>query len=215
MRLLSPQEWRHFLNHSNISAKDVLTNSVTAKDKRRVFHVIEAAFGGENIIHDTSLPVEWLGNERIPSSSQQTREIMWDLVQLGFRYELTELDRSLVPIEASDVDAKTVAEATRRREIQAVFQDRPAVPQSLPVAGGTGLWAIDIKDRTASLEALRMLVSRWPDAPAALRNANLKATDSVQYLVKMERLICRYYVQKFWKTAGRAAIVPRHFPFAA
>lgn len=213
-RPLTPQEWRHFLNHSDISAKDVQTESMTARDKRRVFDVIAAAFGHENIIHDSSLPVEWLGNERIPSSLQQTREIMWDLVQLGFRYELTELDRSLAPIEVSDVDAKIVAEATRRREIQAIFQDRPAVPRSLPVADRAGLWATEIKDRVASLEALRALVSRWPDAPTALRNAHLNDTDTVQHLVEMERLICQYYVQTFWEIAGRAAIVPRHFPFA-
>ncbi|KAF7793828.1 hypothetical protein EIP86_004949 [Pleurotus ostreatoroseus] len=207
LRPLKPSEWREYLNMAEWSTKDLESGTATASRKRRIFDIFERVFGTESAVTDTTENLLWFDKPWDPNSTQQTREIMWEIIELGFRCELIQLDHHLVPSGSAEDD-----ENSREAMIQEVFCGRPLIPKGPPSAASAGLGSVDIKDRITALEALRKVLARWPDAPIVIRKSSLKMTDSEKHLRKMERKISCYYVQMYWEAGGRAAIIPRHFP---
>ena len=136
-------------------------------------------------------------------TARQAKEITWELAELGFRSELWELDLILVP------------GADQRRERDplffGVFADIIARDQWPPKR--LGLASPVLSERVKPLDALRRLLSRWPSAPDAIRNAPpLHATTTDEEVRELEDVMCRYYTQTIWETAGRAATILRVFP---
>ena len=163
-------------------------------------------------MYNPRVQLKWFDADVAPDSLQQIREIMWELSELGFRYELLALDCHFVSYADKGL-AQDTYETMRRRMIQAVCADRPAIITALPTAN-IGLAAPDLLQRAPCLEALRQVISRWPTAPEEIKNAGDLTKADATTLAEMENILCRYYVQTFWETAGRAATIPRTFPVA-
>lgn len=210
---LNPSEWREFLNFSAIGLKESTTKQTHhAIRRRKVFEMFQLAFGADNVLDD-SAEVQWLGQPLLSStevSQELMQQVLCELSAVGFRYELTELDRYLVPTSSEPYELR---EAMRRRMIQKVFPSkRSFLLEALP-AKNEGLAALDIRDRAESLEALRLIISRWPCVPTHVKSSvPLTGAIPVIALEQMEREVFKCYVQAFWGAAGRAAVLPRRFP---
>ena len=156
---------------------------------------------------------EWFGTGIQNLRPKTVQQIAWEVHHIGFRLELRHLDRTLVRMPLS-VDRETWRAAEERRDklLQEVFAGRPLTSDTLSAAN-TGLEAEDIRDRAASLDALRRLVLRWPEVPNAVRDcpALTSATPGAA-LLQAERDLTQYYCQMFWEHGGRAPIVPRRLP---
>ena len=77
-----------------------------------------------------------------------------------------------------------------------------------------GLGAPTIASRRGALEAFRTLLSRWPQVPPVVTGTPLVQTTADLTVLEVEYEMCRFYLQTFWEVAGRAATIPREFPFA-
>ena len=136
-------------------------------------------------------------------TARQAKEITWELAELGFRSELWELDLTLVP----NADRKS----ERNPLFAGVFEDYMVRDRWPPLR--LGLASPVLSERVKPLDALRRLLSRWPSAPDAIRNAMpLESTTPDSVVLELEDALCRYYTQTLWETAGRAATILRVFP---
>ena len=135
--------------------------------------------------------------------------IAWELHEVGFRCELTELDLYLVPSGESDL----VADQERRQLIGAVFPaQRGLVLQQLPAAPD-GLASLEARARAPYLEALRQVLCRWPFVPDVLKNSvPFPSISSLVMFGERELQLLLFYCQTFFEVCGRAPIVPRCIP---
>ncbi|KAJ3531604.1 hypothetical protein NM688_g7551 [Phlebia brevispora] len=211
-----PQEWREYLNYASWSEADMAKCTLTAQRKRRVFEIFEGAFGSENISLGKNDQQKWFRSAWSPSDKQQMREIMWELCDLGFRYELTELDRHFVPSAESDVSRRESQEAGRHRLIQRVFCGRPMILSALPVRN-EGLAAPDIRDRAESLGALLMVMKGWPNVPSEITGSPpLTESTPIPVLTRIEKKMFQHYVPKrvlFLLRSPAATIMGQSYAF--
>ena len=78
-----------------------------------------------------------------------------------------------------------------------------------------GLTAVVMINRVQSLEALRIVMLRWPNVPDEVRNSSSFLTLDEGTASHLELLMTRFYVQQFLQIAGRAPVLPRRLPFAS
>lgn len=212
LRPLVSQEWREYLNVRKSTAQDMTTGTETAIRKRVVVQFFQIAFGVDSIMEEEGEP-RWFG-EPWTGTPQQMQELAWELCEVGFRAELTELDSHLVPPSALEGENSHVTEVQRRDLIQRVCANRPFIPTAIPKKS-EGIAADDMQDRAASLEALRRLMCRWPGVPDRIKSfARISSSTPQHELLQVEKALAAHYVQTFWEVSGRAATIPRKVPVA-
>ncbi len=161
------------------------------------------------------VPSEWFGRAvslKEGKDRQLMLEMVWELCEMGFRHELLEVDRFLVPSMGRDPDT---GKFQRWLMVNNVFPpSRPFHLKQLPTAID-GLAASDLVSRARYLDALRLLLSRWPSVPPSIKSSqSLLNVASVPLLEKVERDMAKFYCQTFYEVSGRAAIIPRRFPIS-
>lgn len=212
---LKSQEWRQYFNVSLKFASELERPVQIAESKHRIFNIFRKAFDADVLFRDDEVSLEWFGAKWSPTSVQHSREILWELSEMGFRYDLLEIDRYLAPPLSDQTNAQLASGYSRRARIQHVVVGRPFILTSLPTRLD-GLAALKIQDRAESLEALRKIIIRWRNAPGLIRSSlPLDATTDIRILRNMEHDICKSYVQTFWEVTGRPPNLPRRFPFPA
>ncbi|KAJ3556197.1 hypothetical protein NM688_g2158 [Phlebia brevispora] len=201
-------QWRDYLNTSAVSNTEMLSKKGKRQNElREVYNIFKKVL--KHDILQVDLPRTWLSLE-IPSPKGAQwvhfcRQVVWEISEVGFQYELTRLDQHLLP------GGTNMVEDTHRRDlIAAVFpQDRGLILRQLPTKND-GLAAVDMKARTEHLQALKRIISRWPDTPDYIRRMiPFKSVNDVTRFAEMERALVEYYCQKFYDVAGRPPILPR------
>ena len=174
--------------------------SRTVVDRRACIAHVESLVGG-SWPTDTAL-ARWAGGQTA-TTIRILCEIIWEVCCVGFRLDLTALDRVLVPEEQED---------QRRKLIQQVFG--PLLFSYVSDTDAqTGLASGDISFRVASIEGLRQVIRRWPRAThqiCCMRPINSSCAEAD--LLRCEQQLCNHFCQQFAESAGRAPIVPRLWP---
>ncbi|PSR71496.1 hypothetical protein EW026_g3864 [Hermanssonia centrifuga] len=214
---LKAPEWREYLNSSSLSQQALpgLINSKKNQRKKDVSAIFQLVLGVRDIL-DIPVPSKWFDRSlqgcSIAEATICHRQIVWELCEVAFRYELQQLDRYLVTIDAIDYE-RLLVEQDRRRLIAAVFP-HDFVLSSLPT-GIEGLAALDVSSRIPYLAALQKVLSRWPAAPGDVKGPSIYVyASSGMRVEKTERQMAEFYCQTFYQVAGRAPVLPRRFPVA-
>ena len=202
-------DWKHYLNFGTHTEDAQQGDSATAAKKRLIVEYFHEAFGQENLLSCDE--VQW-SQQPFSGVEQQMREIIWELCDIGFRIELRELDRALIPAPLDPIEG-TEFEESRHAVLQAVFGTRSLLSRVQSLTS-EGFSATLVGDRVGALEGLRQVVLRWPGVSDAIRTISpLTTRTPAPELVKAERELCRFYCQTFWEHAGRAATIPRLWPY--
>ena len=148
----------------------------------------------ESVLEDTMTvdegierKLEWNGNEWTEDSAANAalvKEVLWELSELNFRYELSALD---------------VRQTGRERlvEILAVVGNEQDSIFWVSVAKvDTGLVSMDLETRSKRLRLLYELMSAWKDGVGVPATENLEST------------VASLYCQTFFDTFGRPPILP-------
>ena len=201
-------DWRHFLNAGPESLKPAARPNEKRSGLLRFF---DAALTGLELNVVDKEP-SWFGNPIALTDDKQMAEIAWELSEVAFRLELRAVDSLMVPppLNSSELDV-TRHEMERDGLVLRVFGNRPLVANSLPTQN-EGLASFVSSGRGPCVEALRVLLARWPNAPEWIRNTALTPSIPQPELLVFEKSIATFYVQSFWERAGRAATVPRRLP---
>ncbi|TBU28874.1 hypothetical protein BD311DRAFT_662634 [Dichomitus squalens] len=204
---VGPQLWRTFLN----GVPEDPTS--TTRNGKRIF-AIKNVFGevvaDDQFDPETDAPVDWHGTrfQRVPETLAPG--IIWEVFELGFRYELLALDRYLRPSKSQS----RPDEALREDLLANVFSGSwLRAVDTLPSAHSPGLFAALPQRRVSALNAFRMVLMRWPGCPSSITSASpLQFSDSTETILELERHLAMFYVDTFFFYSGRAPIVPHLYP---
>ena len=201
------QFWRSFLNGipDNTSA-----TTRTGKRILEIKNVFGGVFSDDRFDPETNASVYWHGSqfERVPEGLVPT--VIWEVFELGFRYELLALDRYVRP----SASRSHLEEAHREDLLGMVFPGRwLRAVDSLPSAHSPGLFAALPQRRASALNALRAVLMRWPGCPSTIASAaDLRLNDRTESILELERKLAVFYVDTFFFYSGRAPIIPHMWP---
>ncbi|KAJ6528323.1 hypothetical protein DFH09DRAFT_935270 [Mycena vulgaris] len=189
-QLLSAQEWRDILEglltvRGNLSSK---THRRSEDLQERIRPALEAS----NVESVEGLPVPF---ESLPHFSlEQTREIVWRVAEINFRFEFCALDKR--------ASGKKCME-----DVKICFAGHMllGVPLEMSKCG----WAAPaVEERHRYVRRTARLMQDWVTrSPRPLIIAP-RPHWSPADMQELENAVCRYYTQSFWEYFGRAAVVP-------
>jgi hypothetical protein len=161
--------------------------------------------GAEVFWHGRALQVE---ESRILNLDPNVvREIIWELFEHNFRYELQALDMAAAPSEWHDA-------RLRQDAVRSVFgrDGKFIIWNDVLPSSNVGLQAESIHDRLSSLEQLRLLMKSWRGVPTAIRDVSLLDKVSKALFDEREYQIILFYCQTFFDFFGRPPVCPHRIP---
>ncbi|KAF7965333.1 hypothetical protein HWV62_44317 [Athelia sp. TMB] len=166
----------------NIKRRQVLIDLFGKPPDRH--HVREVQWRGHEVTWDTFFKHD----------SLLVREIMWDLHQHSFQYDMIAIDRHLAQEQWN-------REPDRRRQLLAtVFGQTDNLGVEDMPDKGVGLASDDAVERRAAYDALACLMHDWPESPDTCNG------DDAEFVAAIS------YCTVFAKTLGRPPIMPKIVP---
>ncbi len=152
-------------------------------------------------------------------SIPEARNVLWELSELSFRFDLIMLDRKALAarrLENNARNALLLSPLSREPLILACFPFRPSDPRHLAFVNHEharcGLVSPTIRDRIPYLNALRAVMAEWdgyeihPIGRWEVLTEDSPEVEGVLY----EQAIAHFYTQSYFRFFGRAAIVPMY-----
>jgi len=207
---LRGQQWRDLLSlpvtttlapaQSTSATPTAMTK--TAKQRQLMKDMLHACLSTDPDLAmnpESSEKAIWRGQAVRPEEVPPTliaRQILWELSELNFRYELHVLDGHL--------HDESPSETARDVLIARCFPGNSMLLVDVENSD-RGLASKDWKERRPYLLALRDIMKTWP-------GWNFKGQvdpESEQSMIALETIVAGLYTQKFFDTFGRAPSVPR------
>ncbi|KAF7976218.1 hypothetical protein HWV62_7232 [Athelia sp. TMB] len=143
--------------------------------------------------------VDWDGHAVQWGTFQQhdallVQEVMWDLHQWSFQYDLIAIDRYLAP------EAWSHGIASRYRILDDIFGGHSVLSVATRPRKDFGLASSDTRERRAAYSALKCIMEGWGSSV------------SMSLDVSDEETLATAYCQSFATTMGRPPIMPKHIP---
>jgi hypothetical protein len=161
---------------------------------------LNAAEGVELVSSDGQL--EWNGKAVESPDDMEREEILWELAELNFRFELCALDSR----------ATTADPGSRQELIAACFPGGRDGTASLLVAdlgaANHGLASENWEEKAPYLQALRKVVATWRgEIPRIIQTE--KYHWAKQEIQDLENVVASFYVLSFYNHFHRAPVLPR------
>lgn len=213
---MSGQNWRDFLA-IDISTTLEKKDTKAAKRRQQILVMLKPKtdlFPDVKTRSTTGEPITWQGKKYITGvlpADHIIREILWELYQLNFYYELLSLDRRACTNLTTSDNLQLI---NRQTLISECFPVDPFMSTSLP-SRNCGLAGHDVEERIPFVLALVRVMQSWKgDKPPVFELAAKSFHDiSASHATELEEAATKYYCQQFFNYFGRAALVPhRLFP---
>jgi hypothetical protein len=192
-QLLAPQQWRDVLEGH--MTKRGLPDSRSHRRSKELEDVILEALEASNVKSIEGFPVP---NEFLPQFSlRETREIIWDVAEMSFRFEFCALDRR-------------ASGQTRVDEVKKCFAGRMLVGPPLEMSK-QGWASTSLEERHVVVGRTATLMLDWVTKsrpPNIIRRIIDRRPWSTAEMQDLENAVCCYYTQAFWEHFGRAAVLP-------
>ncbi|KAJ7021734.1 hypothetical protein C8F04DRAFT_972323 [Mycena alexandri] len=192
-QLLAPQQWRDVLEGviNTRGERGSKTYRRSREVEEIVLPVLEAS-GTQNL---GALPV---ADDLVPEFTlEETREIIWEVAEAGFRFELCALDRKASGkqrlAQVKDCFAGHMLIGTPLRFAKLGWA-APTLEERHRYVARTAQLMVDWRTRSSPPRILQRVGDRRPWSPANMQ--------------ELETAVCGYYTQAFWEHFGRAAVLP-------
>jgi hypothetical protein len=206
-KTLIPDDTRH---HEN--GKEFKTSRVAAAIKQLFGQeLLDTLQGGLQSVqwHDIQIPVH--DNRIIDLDSNVVKEIIWELFEHNFRFEVRALDMIAAPSKWDNA----VAAIKRVEHVASVigngFKGKFVIWNDPIPHVNEGLRAVKFQARSRALEGLRLLMLSWPNVPPLIVNQVVGIGLPVEFEA-FEYQIVLFYCQTFFDFFGRPPIVPHRLP---
>ena len=225
--------WRTLLNMdaSTIASDKAVLNAKGKETKAsQVRRAAREIFGEELVAqlrggleelwwHETALQINQ--QSIVDLDPNIVREVIWELFEHNFRYELLLLDMVAARSEWNDPEdhvGRPYAAVARRETVREVFGDNGKFilwGDPFPTYN-SGFQAETLDMRLPILERLRKVMLAWPQALSVLNHTFFPEPDKERYSpVVLERRVITFYCQTFFDYFGRPPIVPHRIPLHA
>lgn len=219
---LTCQSWRDYLSGASSLTEGLATTGTWARGRHEAIRtVMSTIYKASDIADSRDLPFQF-HDELFPSINDLSvavrKEILWEIFEMGFFFELHALDRDvLAPTQVTDTVYIGAVEVTRRDLISRIFKHHACtirVVRNSAYESLARLSAEDVTHRAPSLEALRQVLLRWPGVPPFVQKVSSLTSTNIcrQDLLDAERVMVEFYVQTFLDTAGCPPLVPHVCP---
>ncbi|KAJ7857397.1 hypothetical protein B0H13DRAFT_2356962 [Mycena leptocephala] len=129
-----------------------------------------------------------------PITNARAKEMIWEVAETNFRFELLSLDR-----RASGLD--------RPDECRECFPGRMLI--GVPIeASKMGFASTVLTKRHPYSVRLAKLMCAWPGAPSVVREAGVERAWPDAEMRELEKTVALFYCQQFYEYFGRAAVIP-------
>jgi hypothetical protein len=176
----------------------------TKIERRRepVYNAFESVF---LFLQGDDAPAKWRGEDLpTPVPENIAREIVWDLFEINFRFELFALDSRASTVSRTNEDRVDLVDQCFATKTS-LFTDR--TPQ-----GNCGLVDDDWRERHHYLLAMFRLMATWegkqPPIFRKLSEENEGTDLRKEQMKELEESIAQFYTQSFFDYFGRAALIP-------
>lgn len=138
------------------------------------------------------------------------KQIIWELFEHNFRFELYSLDLAAAPAKHAEVEHAVA----RKEDIKNIWSGQKLVIWDDPFPRyNSDFQGETLHNRTHALDHLRRLMESWPNPPSAIVNRSFYgAARSVESDEDLEYQIVLFYCQTFFDFFGRPPIVPHLIP---
>ncbi|KAI1796489.1 hypothetical protein LXA43DRAFT_937471 [Ganoderma leucocontextum] len=199
------QAWRQFLNGL---PEERTTESPTRRRRFEIREIFGGAFADADFAAQETGPIDWHEHSISQLSDDLAPKIVWEVFELGFRYELLAIDQFLRP-------KHTPRDRSLQEDLVArVFPEGVVhTVHSLPSRHATGLFATVAHRRINALNAFKDILIQWPGCPSIITQKDaLRLSDPPSVIEEVEFKLACFYVNTFFQLSGRAPIVPHLFP---
>ncbi len=224
---LSTQQWRDYLGGAGGQIKNLDTGTKVAGAKASAQAEINNLFEAQGVrasdlVYNWTRPIKFCDQEFgsvADVSEGDLREIFWEMYEVGFQTELLWMDRRQCPGQTLVAPSQDAVEVIRRCMLSrfTVHNLSPLRSRLIPdYLAPAGFSTPNTFCRAPTLEAFRILLSRWPGVPDLIRYQTPLTNPAVSEatILAVERTMAQFYVQMFWESAGRPPLVP-HVPPAS
>ncbi|KAG1882378.1 hypothetical protein F4604DRAFT_1577378 [Suillus subluteus] len=203
----SPQLWCDFLG-SGISAQSQAAAPKGKGPEKKVLTVAEKRKGMMKDLFGDDM-VDSHGKECLAHPPQLlAQKITWELFELGFRYELRDLDRHLAKGRWAEdpVGREQLLHAIFPGEAGLVMWSEPFPTDNY------GMWNNTLIGVLPYLESFRQLLCSWDDVPPLLTSPLIQENFTDTKWWEVARTATAFYVQTFFDHFGRPPVVPHSLP---
>jgi hypothetical protein len=210
--------WRNFLSIESVDSKnpgsstsDPPSRTRAAKLREMAHDFLQNCLEAEvNLAQSNDAPITWNGDVVTihDLSDLQREEVLWELAELNFRFELLALD--------SRATTTTCSDSVRQQLVSACFPNCDSGPLLVADLGGAnhGLASQDWEERARYLHALKRVMMSWQgELPSILKME--KVHWHALEVQELEDAITEFYVTSFYKHFQRPPIVPRGLSHSA
>lgn len=210
---LHPQQWRNLLALPLKRAGHVQQPAEQSTQCSRNFAAMEEMLG--SCMQAQGVTMELLAppaDSEEPFDHRRGQELVWQLCELNFRFELLALDihitRPPPPIEGQTIDSVAADFRLQRQELISTVFPGSALTSVSPSTVGEGLASADWGDRYQRLRILREVMQAW-DVPVPIAvKGFMGPTAETEGALHVERAIAMHYGQTFYDIFGCPPILP-------
>lgn len=202
--------WRTLLSLEYLTKENVAKSGTRSEKLREtVTEFLQNCLEEEGVeLSNISANVEvtWNGRRFESLGKDEFEEILWELAELNFRFELLALD------------SRASTTNVNRQNLVAACFPRPSMGASLIVpdlsVANHGLASFDTEERKAFLQALRKVMSSWRgEMPAIIGIESFRW--HLDVLEDLEQAVTAHYCKTFYNYFRRAPIIPRRLSHIA
>jgi hypothetical protein len=198
--------WRNLLAFELIN-KTKADSSTTRSSKQwelaRQFMDDSLEAEGVDFAESKGDQLKWNGRVTDSLDDDVHEEILWELAELNFRFELLALD--------ARVTTSTIGD--RQELLRACFPGGVSLLVADLGAANDGLGNVYWEPRSVYLHALKKVMMSWKGVPPIILTEKVRWTE--REIDDLEGAITCLYVKTFYGHFGRAPIVPRRLSHAA
>ncbi|KAI0716868.1 hypothetical protein C8Q76DRAFT_581338, partial [Earliella scabrosa] len=204
---VAPQSWRSFLNNSSEDPKEH-SDTRSSQCAQVITKLLKDFFPNSSYDLAPQAPVLWHQYNLTHVSDDLAPLILWEMFELGFRYELLAVDQYLRPRRTRQ------QEAAREDDLSRIFPSHTIHALSfLPTEQSGGLFAPMHQRRVQSLNAFREILLYWPGCPPDITNAKpLLGLETPEEIESVEFALATFYVTNFFNLFARAPLLPHLLP---
>ncbi|KAH9911808.1 hypothetical protein B0H21DRAFT_704548, partial [Amylocystis lapponica] len=204
VRQVRNQMWRDCLS-TDINSDSARTGTKAADRRKYICELLAPCYKDEDIRSGSPPLPSWFGRTLDVVAQRDMREVIWELYELSFRFEILMLDRLLLPRNKETTERVILRDNLIRR----CFSETNDSFRVLEIpTDNVALASTRVKGRGKLLEQLRRVMVDWPNRPGALKVPFDPKRSDEDNMVQEEAMYA-FYCQTFYNYFGRAPVLPR------